>query len=291
MLHHGKYLALCAWLLTGTAATAQVSPEIAYAKGGGRAEVYLTNTDGTGRRLLYRGAARTEIFHVDIRPGGGELAFEEHSTSNSGGAVASAIKVIKYDASGSVVGPIRTLQLTCLSGSLDYHATEDSLLYRNCSAPARINSLNTTTWTSTDLGLPHHAFVATWLDATNLLYYVNDDPNPAANNKYWKVSTANLASPTQVVSYPSPGSFDPSTSGDKVLLSGFSAVRLIDVTAGQVSLFQPGNKGHFSPDDQHVLYITGDGGGQFMLIRRTDGAGSPANLAGKGNYTAVDWRN
>lgn len=285
MFHHRKCLALVAWLLAGTAATAQISPEIAYARGGPRADIYLSNFgDGTGRRLLYSGPSRSEVFHVDIRPGGGELAFEEHIKSRSGAGLTSTIKVINYAENGSITGSVRSFPLSCLSGSLDYHPTDGTLLYRDCSTPSRIRRLNTTTapMTSTDLGLPHDAFLATWLNATNLLYY--------ADGKYWKVSTADLTSPTEVLTA-ARGSLDPSTSGDKVLVSGFGEIRLLDIVAGQNPHFQVGDKGHFSADDQYVLYISGDPGSQYLLFRRTDGAGRTGNLAGKGNYTAVDWRN
>jgi len=293
MLHHGKFLALAAGLLTGTAATAQIGPEIAYAKGGGRAEVYLINDDSSGRKLLYRGPSRSEIFHVDIKPGGGELAIEEHVQSKSGSEVGltSTIKIFNYDAGGSiVVGSVRTLELDCLSGSIDYHPTDGSLLYRGCTAPIRVMRLNTSTLVSSELGLPHNAFVATWLDSTNLLYYVSSSAHATDGAKFWKFQLGSAA-PTLVVSSSSPGSLDPSSSAATVLVSGFSEIRQIDIAAQQISLFQPGDKGHFSPNNERVLYITGTGGGRYMLIRQTDGTGSPTNLAGKGNYTALDWRN
>lgn len=286
MLHHGKRLMLVACFLASTAAIAQVGPEIAYATGGARAEIHLINADSSSHRLLYRGQQRTEIFHVDIKPGGGELAIEEHilqARKPGSPEPVSAIKIINYDASGSIVGSVRTLQLSCLTGSLDYHPTDGTLLFRNCSNPNRISRLNTTTMNISDLGLSHDAFVASWLDATHLLYY--------ADAKFWTVSTGALTSPTEVVAWPSPGSLDTSTSGNRALLSGFGAIRLIDIAAGQISLFQVGNKGHFSPDDVNVVYITGDGGGKSVLIRRTDGAGAPTNVTGRGNYTAVDWQN
>ena len=287
-----KYLTFIAILLAGTAASAQVGPEIAFAKGSGNSEIYLINPDGTGHRLLYSGPRNTEIFHIDIRPGGGQLAFEEHNKPKRGAnPTNSAIKIIDYDANGSVVGSIRTLQLTCLTGSLDYHPTDGTLLYRNC-APERIYRLNTTIMTSSDLGLVSDAFLASWLDSTHILYHTN--ATNFADRKLWTVSTADLAAPTAVAASP-PGTLDTSTSGDKALLSPGSDVRLVDVTAKSIEGYQmEAQRGHFSPDDSKVIYITGIAfgkPGQFILIRNFDGSGSQTNLIGRGKFTALDWRN
>ena len=287
-----KHLAFIASLLAGTAASAQVGPEIAYAKGGGGSEIYLINPDSTGQRLLYSGPRNTEIFHVDIRPGGGQLAFEEHSKPKRGAnPTNSSIKIIDYDANGLMVGSIRTLQLTCLSGSLDYHPTDGTLLYRNCT-PQRIHRLNTTNMASSDLGLSSDAFIASWLDTTHILYHTN--PASLADRKLWTVSTANLAAPTVVAASPA-GTLDTSTSGDKALLSPGSDVRLVDVAAESIELYRTeAQRGHFSPDDLKVIYITGitfGKPGQYILIRNFDGSGSQTNLVGRGQFTALDWRN
>lgn len=287
MIHYRARLAFAAWLLAGTAASAQVGP-IAFAKTAGRnAEVHLINADGTGDTLLYKGGPRSEIFHVDIRPGGGQLAIEEHvRTSPNRPESSSAIKIIDYDDNGSIVGSVRTLQLTCRSGSLDYHPTDGTLLYRDC-GPPRVRRLNPSTMTSVDLGLSINAFVASWLDATHLLYH------GSGSEAFYTVSTDSLGSPTAVSPLILPHSLDTSTSGNKALLSGFSGVRLLNIpTTTQPPLLEgSADKGHFSPDDIYVAHIRLGNGGDFLMIRRLDGAGSPTNLAGRGNYTALDWRN
>lgn len=287
MAHHSKLIAFAALLLAGTTASAQGS-EIAYATGGGRPEVHLVNADGTGHSLLYTAPRGSEIYHVDIRPGGGQLAIEEHVTTKGRTPTQiSRIKIIDYDANGVMQGGVRTHQLTCLTGSLDYHPTDGTLLYRDCSSPKRIWRLDTATMVASDLGLAHNAFIASWLDATSLLYW--------ASGQFWTVSTAALGSPTAALSFPFPGALDMSTSATKGLWSDGSQIRLVDITAGTISPFQnPGQRGHFSPDDNYVIYVTGREVGQrnqHVLIRRTDGAGAPVNVAGKGSFTALDWRN
>jgi hypothetical protein len=146
--------------------------------------------------------------------------------------------------------------------------------------------------TPSDLGLVQDAFLASWLDATRILYHVNS--TNLAERKLWTVSTTALSAPTEVVGSP-PGTLDTSTSGDKALLSPGSDVRLVDVTAKTIEMFQmEAQRGHFSPDDQKVIYITGitfGKQGQFIMIRNFDGSGSPTNLVGRGKFTALDWRN
>lgn len=299
MAHYYKALTFAALLLAGTAATGQTQPEIAYAStaSGGRAVVYLTNPSGSSRSLLYRSEPGAEIHHVDIKPGGGELAIEQHKPSPSLRETASVIKIIKYDANGTLIGPIRTLKLSCRTGSLDYHPNDGTLLFRDCLTPKRIRRLDTATLLHTDLGLPHAAFIASWLDATRILYWTTSADVNWADRKFWTVSTADLNDPTEVLAHPSPGSLDTSTSGDMALSSyGSEWMNLLRITSPpQITQFMSGaGRGHFSPNDDYVAYITRsspDQPNQFVLVRQFDGAGSPTVVAGAGIYTALDWRN
>jgi hypothetical protein len=283
--YHWIYLTFLAGLIAATATAAQVQPEIAYATAGGRPEIRLINADGTGRSLLYRGGSRSEIHQLDIKPGGGELAFEEHTTKQQGSA--SAIKIINYDANGSPIGLARILQLTCRAGSLDYHPTDGTLIYHDCRGLNRIRRLNTTTLASEDLGLSHDAVRANWIDATHILYY--------AQQRFWTVSTDALDSPIGPYFYPSFGSLDISTSGLVALWSEGSQISYIDVASLEPRRFlAPGLQGHFSSDDHYVAYITGSSvgqKGQYIIIRGWDLAGAPTNLVGQGSFTALDWRN
>lgn len=303
MAHYYKALTFAALLLAGTAATGQTTqPEIAYAStaSGGRAVVYLTNPSGSSRILLYRGEPSSEIHHVDIKPGGGELAIEQHKPSPSLRGSASVIKIIKYEANGTLIGPIRTLKLSCRTGSLDYHPDDGTLLYRDCLTPKRIRRLNTTTLVSTDLGLPHAAFIASWLDATRILYWTTSADVNWADRKFWKVSTTDLNNPTEVLAHSGPGSLDTSTSGELALSSfGSEYMNLLQITSSppQIDLYMNENgRGHFSPDIDNldVAYITRSSPSQpdqYVLIRRFDGSGSATVVAGAGTYTALDWRN
>lgn len=284
----GAFISL---LLASTVATAQVGPEIAYVKAGNRPEVHLVNANGTDHSLLYVAPRGTEIYHVDIRPGGGQLAIEEHAIPKGRSTIASTIKIIDYGTNG-VAGTIRTHPLTCLTGSLDYHPTDGTLLYRDCSSPKRIARLNMAAapMTSSDLGLAHDAFIASWLNATNILYWRN-------SGAFYTVSSADFSTPTSSFSHPYPGALDTATSGTRALSSSGSRIYLVDLTATPppiTTLQLPGQRGHFSPNDDYVIYVTGSEVGQknqYVLIRETGYPATVTNVAGQGSFTAVDWRN
>jgi hypothetical protein len=288
MAHHSKSIAFAALLLVGTAANAQGS-EIAYATGGGRAEVHLINADSSGHSLLYTAPRGAEINHVDIRPGGGQLAIEEHVTTKGRTPTQiSKIKVIDYDANGVMVGAVRTHQLMCLTGSLDYHPNGETLLYRSCDPTTPIMRLDIASMTATDLGLADNVFIASWIDEENVLYW--------GPNAFRTVSINDLANPTFVISHFSPGLLDVSTTGTQGLSSDGVRIYLLN-TAAAPSITQlqlPGQRGHFSPGDDLVIYVSGSEVGQKnqnVLIRRTDGAGAVTTLTGQGRYRALDWRN
>ena len=61
-------------LSIATSATAGVGGQIAYSVG---RDLYLINQDGSGKRLLYRGAVGTSIFSISLKKDGGQVSFEE----------------------------------------------------------------------------------------------------------------------------------------------------------------------------------------------------------------------
>src|SRR5688500_15501200 len=94
-----RALCMLSVLFWGTAAAAAgTGPEIAFVKAGTYSEIYLVDPDGSRLRLLYRSGQRLRIFTIDMKPGGGELAFEEVACCSSANA---ALKVVRYDDAGS----------------------------------------------------------------------------------------------------------------------------------------------------------------------------------------------
>lgn len=280
-----KTLIPLAILLTSTTAyAAGTGPEIAYVKSGTYSEIYLVEPDGTRLRLLYRSKQRMRIFTLDMKPGGGELAFEEVSATASATAT---LKVLRYDAASTLVAT-KTLDV-CRILSLDYHPSGSDLLFHDTCVGAR--RLNTTTMTSSPLGIPAGTNKAGWRSANELVY--NRSTASAS-----EVSVAPLSDPTNatvVGEVRLAQSMDVSTSGEQLLVDtvDFGTLSLFNMASGtEQQNWQIGHDGRFSPNGLQVAYVTGyDVRGQYIMIRNTTGPGGPSRLAGKGVFGPIDWRN
>ncbi len=268
-------------LLTTSAALAETGPQIAYAKKGSRPEIHLINPDNSGGRLLYRGAQRSVIFAIDMKPGGGELSFEEAPCCSSG---PSTLKTISYGESGTLGTVTRSLT-TCRIGSIDYHPSDGSLLFTdNCTK--RIARLAAGSTSASDIGAPA-SFFANWLSNGLELIY-------ASQGKVWRAPAATPTSAQEVVTLECQGSMDTAR------LSNRTLVYLCDQQIGDLNVdgktltggFERGSNGRFSPDDQRVLYISPPQRGQsYLLIRATSGQGLPVQINGQASYSSADWRN
>lgn len=270
-------------LFSGTAAAGAVGPQIAYTTVGTQTTITLVDPDGSRRRVLYKSPSRMRIFVLDIKPGGGELAFEE--VKSTGGNA--TLKVLRYDDAGTLLAT-KTLPV-CRIGSLDYHPSGSDLLYLD--SCGGIRRLNTETMTSTALAGPPGINKVGWRSATELLY--NRSTTAAS-----EMLVAPLSAPAnvQVVGQVRlASSMDVSTDGTSVLVDpvDFGAISLFNMATGtEQKDWQIGHYGRFSPDGVKVAYVSGyDVRGGYIFIRRTDGAGAAFRLAGKGAFGALDWRN
>lgn len=279
-----KALVPLALLLTSTTAYATgTGPEIAYVKSGTYSEIYLVEPDGTRLRLLYRSKQRMRIFVLDMKPTGGELAFEEVGNT----AATATLKVLIYDEAGTL-RETKTLPV-CRISSLDYHPSGSDLLYLDSCAGAR--RLNTATMTSSPLTVPPGINKAGWRNATELVY----NRSTEAASEVLVASLSEPADATVVGEVRLAQSMDISTSGASLLVDpvDFGALSMFSMTSGtEQKNWQIGHNGHFSPDDLQVAYATGyDVRGQYIMIRNTNGVGGSFRLAGKGVFGPLDWRN
>ena len=280
-----KIVGAIALLLVGTAqaATPGTGPEIAYVKTGTYSEIYLVDSDGSRLRQLYRSAQRMRIFTLDMKPGGGELAFEEVGKTAS----TATLKVIKYDNAGSRLS-IDSLPV-CRISSLDYHPSGSDLLYLDSCAGAR--RLNTTTMTSSAIAVPPGINKAGWRGLNELVY----NRSTAAASEILVAPLSAPGSASVVGEVRLAGSMDVSTSGAAVLIDpvDWGTLSLFDMSSGvEQKDWQIGHYGRFSPNDLSVVYVSGyDVRGSYVFIRSIGGGGSPFRLAGKGVFGPVDWRN
>ncbi len=273
-----------ALLLASTvAAAAGVGPEIAYVKAGNTSEIYLVDPDGSRVRSLYRSAQRMRIFTLDMKPGGGELAFEEVGST----AATATLKVVTYDDAGSRLST-KSLPV-CRILSLDYHPSGSDVLYLDSCSGAR--RLNTTTMTSTPLAVPTGINKVSWRGSEELVY--NRSTASAS-----EILVAPLSAPGSLAAVGEvrlASSMDVSTSGAAVLVDpvDWGTLSLFNMSSGvEQKDWQIGHYGRFSPDGLSVVYVSGyDVRGSYVFIRTTNGSGSLVRVASKGPYGPVDWRN
>ena len=274
-----------ALLLASTVtAAAGVGPEIAYVKAGNTSEIFLVDPDGSRLRSLYRTGQRMRIFTLDMKPGGGELAFEEVGSSAS----TATLKIVRYDEAGSRLS-IQTLPV-CRILSLDYHPSGNGdLLYLDSCVGAR--RLNTATMTSTPVAIPAGINKVVWRGPEELVY--NRSTASAS-----EILVAPLSAPgnvTVIGEVRLAGTMDVSTSGASLLVDpvDWGTLSLFNMSSGvEQKDWQIGHNGRFSPDDLSVVYVSGyDVRGSYVFIRKTNGSGALVRLASKGPYGPLDWRN
>lgn len=262
-----------------TAATAATGPEIAYATRGARPEIYLVNPDGSGQRLIYQGARKTAIFSLSMKPGGGEISFEEVASSGQTGH----LKTVQYGATGSGT-VIRTV-----SGCrfhVDYRpvTTNGALLYVDgCSHTIQYVSEGTTYW----VGVGQPVSKVAWLkDGESFLFAGRD------------VTHALFAAPfNQTVVAPGLQCVQWMNSAklhDEALIKmacGDGIGRLTVSPASWTPNIEQGNAPSYSSDDQCFVYVTpSDRSGSYLMIRRLDGAGLPLRIGARANFSDVTWR-
>src|SRR5579872_4616851 len=127
-------------ILLSAAIPASAAPPIAYAKvGSGNVdEVWLVNPDGTGATRVYRGTSKTSLFNVDVRPGGGQVAFIEFYQGTN-----YRIKIVSYDVNGVPQSTTTVPQPAgCTNNGLDFRA-DGLLLFSQLCNRSTSNSIET----------------------------------------------------------------------------------------------------------------------------------------------------
>jgi hypothetical protein len=276
-----SYLALGVLAFTTTAASAaDIGPPIAYSVG---RNLYLASADGSSTKLLFTAARRKSIFAVQLKPGGGEVAFEETACCTP--PTSSLLKIVRFDNSGTRVGTPASITVCGRVAGLAYHPTDGTVLYTStCDQPTK--RLNTTSMTSTAVTLPHSANYPSWLpNGTEFIY--------AAMAKIWRVSIANTNSPTAIGDANCVQSLDAGSVTSRALWTDACAgtVNLLNFSTGQSTALRQGASAYFSPTDVKYAYLspqTTKGG--YLLISNVDGSGTETRIGSRAKYLSVDWR-
>jgi hypothetical protein len=264
-----------------TAANAATGPEIAYSVRGSRPAIYVVNPDGSGKRLSDQGASKTFISGLSIRPGGGEISFEEVGASGQTGQ----LKTVQYGESGTGT-VIRTV-----SGcrfQVDYRpvAADGTLFYvDSCSRTIQYVSGGTTS--PINVGQPV-AKIAWLKDGESFLFsarHVTHAPLDAPFNQ------TVIAPDLQCVQWMNSAKLH-----DEALIKigdacGGGIGRLTVSPASWTPGIEQGDAPSYSTDDLCFVYITPyTRSGSYLMIRRVDGASQPVRIGARANYADVTWR-
>ena len=265
-----------------TAANAATGPEIAYSLRGSRPAIYVVNPDGSGKRLIYQGASKTFIGGLAMRPGGGEISFEEVGSSGQNGQ----LKTVQYGASGA--GTVIRSVPGCRF-NIDYRpvtAYGQFLYVDSCSPDIKYVSDGTTS----PIGVGQPVSKVAWLkDGESFLFAGRDVTHTLFSSPLYTQTV--IAPGLQCVQWMGSAKLH-----DEALIKigdacGGGIGRLTVSPASWTPGIEQGDAPSYSTDDQCFVYITPySRSGSYLMIRRVDGAGQPVRIGARANYADVTWR-
>lgn len=285
---------IAAGLLAGfaamhSAASAQGGPPIAYVKHEGTGSaIYLTNEDGSSTAKLYATAGKTRISAIDLKPGGGEIAFVERRNGSPW-----VIRILNFDASGKASGPARDLGGPCYPSNLDYHPTEPVLIIADvCNQRMNIARIGTD-------GSNHQKLQESPSPPPNEWWF--DQPRWLMDGSTYvyarAVDTAgqqlcrnDCAGPDLLWEGYQVGRMDVARTGNRILFDGgTNYISELDADSGLLRRnIIAGIGGHYSHDDSRILYATPHSAkGNHLQIWSPGGT---SRISPKGDYNQFDWR-
>ena len=283
--------ALLGAFLLSAASAGLAAPPIAYVKvGGSSQEIDLANPTGSGITRVYTGARKASIGLVDVKPGGGEIAFSENFR----------IKIQTYSATGQPVGAAVNVPSSCNAWAPDYHPSGDgTLIFVNgCSAGnMQVMQYSPATNQSTKLFDVFIANRVRWSRTGAYIYYDETDSSTALVERLKRRDMT-----TGVVDdYGELGdldSFDVNRVGEQLVFGAAAAPRLFDFDtmtntsqATPVCVVGGGEDFHYSPDGADFIYKTPHSAkGDYILIRHSDCSSNVTTFAPKGSWGHKDWQ-
>ncbi len=277
-----------------TAALAQTSggPPIAYVKQFSTGdEIYLINPGGTSQTKLYKAPPKTSINMVDLRPGGGEIAFTESLKT---------LKVLQFDDYGRpAVGEPRTVSSSCSLFAPDYHPTNGSLLFiEGCGAA------NFAVWsvqpgaTTKDPDPVFSAYAVgkvRWSRDGAFIYYPAER-NDGSSIIYLYRRDAASGATAELGPIDTYRSFDVTRTGDRIYW-GWGNFKILDLAAASTTAaatnacFRAADA-HFGPGDAEIAYLTTSPvKGSYVMAGASDCSGRDRALTGNGKWGSwLDWR-
>jgi len=258
---------------------------IAYTKLAGSAwEIYLVRPDGTGTTRLYRAPNKVGIGFIDLKPGGGEIAYRENG-----------LRVLSYSAAGVASLPAATLD-PCFVEGIDWHPSDGSILYSAaCSGVGKVKRYTPGGGTA-ELFDSQLTSVRWSRDGNSILYL------KVGGGGLRALTWRDLASGREVTLYTVTeiglSTFDMGRTSNVVILSD-PADRILKIgfpetfpaegeaVAVTVTEVERGNNPHFSQSDEQFLFETPHSArGDYLRIKTATGY---IAVAPKSTYGLSDW--
>jgi hypothetical protein len=256
-------------------ALAGTGGEIAYSVG---RDVYLMNPDGSGKRLLYRGAPKTSIFAISMKKDGGEMSFEEVAPKGQ----TSRLITISYGDAGP--GQVTRDVAGC---RFDVATRADGALLAvdSCSGVLKFAASGSSDLQS--VGVPRRVSKAAWMPDGSFLY--------AAQGKIWQATLASSAG-VEIAVQDCIQSINPAKAASEALVAVGQVcdgprIDRLTVPAGTATHLAAGPDAAYSQDDRCYIFVAPPKrGGSHLMMARVDGQGSATQIGNQASYGGVDWR-
>ena len=271
-----RFASLLALATFSTAAAAGVGGEIAYSVG---RDVFLVNPDGSGKRLIYRGATRASIFSISMKQDGGEMSFEEADAKGQ----SARLITISYGSTGSATV---TRNVTgCRIGGMDTRADGALLVVNTCDGVVKFAPPGSSNFEP--VGVPRAAAKVTWMADGSFLY--------ASEAKIWQATMAD-PSGTAIATQNCVQILKSANAASEALVGVGSAcidgprIYRLPVPTGSTSNVAAGPDAAYSQDDQCFIFVAPPGRkGAYLLMARLSG-GQSVQFGNLAAYNSVDWR-
>lgn len=268
-----RSLALLALFSISSPVSAGVGGEIAYSVG---RDVYLINQDGSGKRLVYRGATGTSIFSISMKSNGGEMSFEEAGKS---GQTAKLI-TIKYGAAG--LGSV-TRSIAGCRWAVSTRNDGALLAIDSCDRQVKFMAAGSTALSS--LGIDQSSKVS-WMPDGSFLY---------ARAGTIRHGTLENPTGTQVRAQDCVQNLNGAHAASEALVSVASPcdgprIDRMLVPSGSTTHVAAGPDAAYSQDDACYIFISEVRRGGYLLIAPIDGSSRSVQVGNSAAYKSVDWR-
>jgi hypothetical protein len=265
---------LCLGILAAPA-SAVIGPQIAYSTA---STIFLVNPDGTGQTTLYTAPRKASISWVDLKAGGGEVAFIENYK----------LKILSYDDRGLPVGSARTVSFAC--GTIlvvDHHPSDGSVIVKDGCTPQhfwRVGAGASSADPQPLLTSSHALGGVVWSADGSRIYYEDLDGIHALDPSTGQAPVVSTSG--------SP--WDVTRTGDRLILSTTANNYIIhDLTTGTITDgCTQAQTVRYGNNDTQMAYRSpvAHGGGVYVLVHNADCSGAPFRITGKaGAYPGLDW--